>query len=97
MERENQLVENAIRKLEEVRSKPVMELESGLHEAQQRLIAVRDQLIEKIRGGNRDPSLQSSLGQANAALSLIFGLEFPLSGFQRKKIQQAEEALKGML
>lgn len=87
------IVTSVIAKLEYVKSLPVDELETGLDEVQLKIVDLRDRMIEKVRLGG-DRTVQHYLRQVNLALSLIFGLEYPVSEFQRNKIDQTVAVLK---
>ncbi len=87
-------IPSVIAKLEYLRGVPVDELETGLDEVNLRIIDLRDRFIESVRQTPGDQTLQTTLKQINLALSLIFGLEYPVTGFQRNKISQATAVLK---
>ncbi len=89
-----EIVLSIIAKLDYVKSLPIDELETGLDEIQLKLIDLRDRLIESLRQGRSGVAARSELCQINLALSLIFGLEYPVTGFQRNKIDQAAAVLQ---
>jgi hypothetical protein len=56
---------------------------------------MRDELIEMLRN-NATEAIQSNLEQANVALSLLVGLEYPLGGLDRQMLDQARTALRSV-
>ncbi len=96
MERD-QIIKSVIAKLEYLRDLPITELETGLDEVEVKIVDLRDRTIERFRREEGNEELRSFLQQINIALSVIFGLEYPVTGFQRNKIKQAIELLKGMV
>ena len=80
-------------------------LNEGLPGAQDRVDDVerhvahlRDGLIERLRAGDGPPAgqeqLRQALDQANAALSLIVGVEYPAAGLQESLLHDAAELLR---
>ncbi len=92
----DEIIQTVIAKLEYLKTVPVDELETGLDEVNLKMIDLRDRMIERCRRDQGNPALRNYLGQINLGLTLIFGLEYPLTGFQRKKIEQAVGVLKPM-
>ncbi len=87
-------INKIISKLEDARNRPVAELERDLDEAQLLIVELRDSLIERLRRDERNGELRNCLDRSNLALSMIIGLEYPLGGFHREKIKQAEKVVK---
>ena len=92
----NQTVTSVIAKLEYLRDSPIDELETGLDEVNLKMIDLRDRFIEQSRQDQSNQAVGNYLKQINQALSLIFGLEYPVTGFQRNKIKQTVELLKAV-
>jgi hypothetical protein len=59
-----------------------------------RLVHLRNQLIDARRA---NIPCDEELYRTNAILSSVFGVEFPISGLQRRRIREARDALKEML
>ncbi len=89
----NEIIKAVIAKLDYIKALPVDELETGLDEVQLKIVDLRDRTIEKLRR-QENPDQRRLLQQLNLALSLIFGLEYPVTGFQRNKIQQTRDVLQ---
>lgn len=65
-----------------------------LAEIMQQLLQMRDGLIaQRCAGANYDHWLR----QANAVVSSLFGTEFPLSGFNKMRIEETRTALEKLL
>ncbi len=61
------------------------------------VVSVRDGLIEQMHQDGGRPDLRPALDRVNAALSLIAAVEYPAAGVQRKPLEQARDALQGLL
>ncbi len=90
----DQIITTVIAKLEYLRDVPVDELETGLDEVNLKMVDLRDRLIERCRSEQCAQEAAGYLRQVNIAISLIFGLAYPVTGFQRRKIEQAVGVLK---
>ncbi len=90
----DETLKSVIAKLEYVRNLPIEEFETGLDEVNLKIIDLRDRMISRFRQEKINQQVYKYLKQINLALSLIFGLEYPLTGFQRNKIEQAVAVLK---
>ncbi len=88
------IIKSVVGKLEYLKDIPIDELETGLDEVNLKMVDLRDRLIERVRREQSNQELRHYLNQTNLALSLIFGLEYPVTGFQRNKIDQAVAVLK---
>jgi hypothetical protein len=86
------LRQHAIALLEDALEKPPAELKAEVDGVERAVAALRDQLIERLRAAP-DADVQASLESANAALSLIVGVEYPVGGIQRQMLEQARSAL----
>ncbi|HZS83565.1 MAG TPA: hypothetical protein VFA50_11880 [Stellaceae bacterium] len=72
-------------------------LSEAVAEAVRRLVALRDDLIERRRAGDGAAEVKDWLARTNAILSSVVGAEFPIKGLHRERIEQAAGALKAML
>jgi hypothetical protein len=88
-----QLRETAMRLLQDALRKPPTELKSEVDDAERAVVALRDELIERLRQAPTD-AVRAALEQVNVSLSLIVGLEYPLGGLQRQMLDQARTALE---
>jgi hypothetical protein len=59
-----------------------------------RLVHLRDQLIAAQRAGT---AFSDELRRTNAIISLLFGIEFRIDGWQWERVVEARDALKDML
>ena len=55
------------------------------------LVALRDHLITEQRAKHR--SIAQALAHTNAVLSLLFGIEYPISGMHWDRLEQVRQAL----
>ena len=71
----------------------------GVDGIERALVRLRDNLIDQLRQ-NKSPAetrrLRAKLDQANVAISLIMGVEYPAAGIQQQLLDQAYEVLKKM-
>ena len=86
--------EAALNELDQLQSGGSVETKKRLDEIIQRLIAMRDALIEAGRAGQ---SCGDGLPRTNAILSSLFGTEFPKAGLQWKRVCESREALRNLL
>ncbi len=89
-----QVVKSVIAKLQYLKSLPVDQLETALEEVNLKMVDLRNRMIERCRRDQCDQLSRDYLKQLNVALSLIFGLAYPVTGFQRNKIEQAVRVLQ---
>jgi hypothetical protein len=68
----------------------------NMSEAVSALVNLRDRLIDEKRAGEGDPSLPGLLDRINSLISLAASLEYPLAGFQWKRIETIRDALQMM-
>ncbi len=73
-----------------------------LHEidqAERLAVRLRDCLIDRYRRADEagKAHMHPGLKQANVAVSLLVGVEYPGAGVQEQPLQQAREVLRGML
>jgi hypothetical protein len=88
-----QKVENISDRLEQLPRHDSPETRMALAEIIRDIVVVRDKLIcVKRRGEDCGDSLQ----KANAVLSALFGIEYPASGLQWKRLSEARGALKNL-
>lgn len=70
------------------------ETRKRLAEVIDELVRMRDELIAAGRAGE---ACEELLGRTNAALSSIFGTEFPVHGLQWKRVCETREAIRRWL
>ncbi len=88
------LLEDARGRLQEAKQSGPGEIKSEGYLADRSIVQLRDYLIERFRGHDGEQAqVKASLEKVNAALSLIVGLEFPLSGLKRKFVDEALQLL----
>jgi hypothetical protein len=88
-----QKVENVSERLEQLPRHDSPETRIALTEIIRDIVVVRDQLILVKRRGE---VCGNGLQKINAALSAIFGIEYPVSGLQWKRLIEACAALKAL-
>lgn len=86
-----QKLENVSERLEQLPRHDNPETRIALAEIIRDIVVVRDQLIVANRPGKE---CGDSLQKINAALSAIFGIEYPVGGLQWKRLIEARAALK---
>ncbi len=92
----------AVRSITEVLATPPRERHQIVDYGEQAIVRLRDCLIEHLREAQAEnkaadlPHLREALNQANIALSLITGVEYPGAGIQEKPMLLALEVLKKM-
>lgn len=59
------------------------------------VVKLRDGLIQSLRAG--DGSVKRELDHANALLSLVFSIQYPMQGQQWEKLSKAREALARLI
>lgn len=91
----DEVLEKAKRALAEAKEDRPRELESQVGTAEVAVVHLRDHLIDSMRKqtGTAGPHIKAALGHANVALSLVVGIEYPLSGIKRTMIDEAEKVL----
>ena len=87
------LCDEAIRLLGDALDKPPAELKAEVDVVERAIVALRDELIDRLRQTPTD-SVRSGLDRVNVALSLVVGLEYPLGGLDRNMLKQARSALE---
>jgi hypothetical protein len=92
------LKQRALQLLDDALRRPPRELKAEVDEAERAVVALRDQLIDRVRQSEDGPypALRHALDQANVALSLVVGIEYPVGGLQRELIKQAHEVLAAL-
>ena len=86
----------AIDALDRAIPEPAAQLKQDVDVAEQAIAALRDCLIHDLRqapNGSDAPRRRQALDQANIALSLVVGVEYPSGGIQRKQLEQARDVL----
>lgn len=68
----------------------------NMSEAVNALVNLRDRLIDEKRSGEGDPSLPGLLDRTNGLISLAASIEYPLAGFQWKRIEKIRDELTTM-
>lgn len=68
----------------------------NMSEAVSALVNLRDLLIDEKRAGDAAPSLPGLLDHTNGLISLAASIEYPLAGFQWKRIEEIRDALTTM-
>ncbi len=90
----------AIETIEVVLNKPARERGQVIDFGERATVRLRDCLIEQYRQSEDAPeraNLRYALEQANIALSLLTGVEYPGAGIQEKPMQEAHDILKALL
>ncbi len=90
----------AIETIEVVLNKPPRERGQAVDFGERATVRLRDCLIEQYRQSEDAPeraNIRYALEQANIALSLITGVEYPGAGIQEKPMQEARDLLKALL
>ncbi len=89
----------AVEALGRARTAPPLRSGQEANLAQRELIRARDTVIAGLReGASSDTArLRSWLDRLNAALSLVVGIAYPMSGVERKLIVQACEAVQKII
>ena len=91
--------QQALAELEKALAASGRDMEEPANDAERATVRMRDALIECLRergGGQEALRWRQALAHANAAISLIAGVEFSASGMQRKKLEQARKSLKNL-
>ncbi len=92
----NQDCRAAIAALERAIQAPPLRAMQEADLAEREVVRARDAVIERLRR-NQDAEaghLHAILDQLNAVLSLVVGIEYPMSGVQRQLMEHARDALK---
>jgi hypothetical protein len=87
----------ALERLERIVAQHPDPLSEAVSEAVRRLVRLRDDLIERRRGGSLPPGEQHWLDCTNGILSLLVAAEYPVKSVHRKSLCQARDTLKQML
>ena len=85
----------AIALLREGREQPGPRLIELTDSAEREVIAVRDELIQRLRAAS-DPAGQTALEQINVALSVLASVEYP-GELDRKHVDTAVGQLEGLI
>ena len=94
------LVEQALTTLETAMKVPPQELKEDVDVVERQVVQLRDALIDRLR---EDPNNHEATrwrrvrNQANVALSLICGVEYPAIGVQRKPLEQVLTILRELM
>ncbi len=81
-------------------NKPPRERGQVIDFGERATVQLRDCLIEHYRSSEDAPeraNIRYALEQANIALSLLTGVEYPGAGIQEKPMQEARDLLKALL
>jgi hypothetical protein len=84
------------RMIEEAARRPPLPLRDRLHDAERRLVEIRDALIAAVRAADVSPLPRRVLPVVNAVVSLVAGVENPVDGVQRSMLEQAVRALRAV-
>ena len=90
----------AIEKLDAAIRLHARELETEVDQIQRDVVRLRDGVIERLRKTDRSPvssRCHTGLDGINSALSLIVGVEYPITSIQRSALEQARDQLKKIL
>ncbi len=90
----------AIEALDRALSLPGNKVGEPVDEGERAAVRLRDGLIDLLRaesGSDDGAASRSALKQVNAALSVIVGVEYPVGGVQRKRVQLARDTLQSVL
>ncbi len=90
----------AIETIEVVLNKPPRERGQVIDFGERATVRLRDCLIEQYRQSEDAPeraNIRYALEQANIALSLLTGVEYPGAGIQEKPMQEARGILQALL
>jgi hypothetical protein len=74
-----------------------VEMEEALRKAELNLIALRDRMIDQSRKDQATRELKHDLDRVNTVLSVLTGIEYPIEGVVRGKIDEAKKALGTLL
>jgi hypothetical protein len=88
---------SAVESLGQAVDAPPLEIQRHALEAEQRVVRMRDELIERQRHDPGAPQVKSLLQQVNSVLSMIVGIEYPSNFVRREMIQQTHDALQAMI
>ncbi len=99
-----QLTQQAVQAIQKVLDTPPRERNQVVDFGERAIVRLRDCLILRCRQEEAEPTLagptlarlRAALDQANVALSLITGVEYPGAGIQEKPMQEAMEVLKAL-
>lgn len=86
--------EAALKGLNELPGQDNSETRKKLLEITQQLVRMRDALIAQRRAGE---NVDYFLTRTNAILSSLFGTEFPVNGFNKKRVDETRYALERLL
>ena len=88
--------EQAVEKLDRAARLQPKEIEQEIYQIQRDVVRLRDSLIDRLRQSNAGPSLDRphrGLERVNAALSLIVGVQYPVTSIQPAALEQARDVL----
>ena len=88
-----ELARSCLAQLEDALGRPPERLGEEVDRVERDLAQLRDELITELRTSGR----RAGLDQVNAVLSLVVGLEYPAAGIQRTLVEQARDALQGLV
>lgn len=80
--------------LDRLRERDAHDGNDRIAEAMRELVQLRDALIACSRAGE---DCGEELDRANGMISALFGVEFPVSGVQWRRVCEARDALREML
>src|SRR5690348_15011135 len=92
-------LQTALDAIDRAIGEPPAELKQDVDVAERAIADLRDCLIRELRQASPDTDTRrrrDMLDQANVALSLVVGVEYPSGGIQRKVLEQARDVLRGL-
>src|SRR4051794_38338061 len=89
-----QAAEAALQRLDHILAERPHEVHEDLSEAVRGIVAIRDDLIRRLRadGGGRD-----LLDRTNMLVSIAVGAEFPVTGLHWDRIEKTRDGLRELL
>lgn len=93
----HQQAHDALAQLEHIVERHPDKLSEAMAEAVRRLVRLRDELIDRRRGGDTSPMARDWLDRTNAILSLLVGAEYPVKSIHWKSVNEARDALREMV
>ena len=89
-----QAAEAALHRLDRLLAERPHEVHEDLSEAVRGIVAIRDDLIQRMRadGGGRD-----LLDRTNTLVSIAVGAEFPVTGLHWDRVEKTRDGLRALL